>query len=61
MSQCAECPWRDVDALRRGDLVMQEALRHAEAGLVDGWICHTRCTPCPGPRLAFRGRLVESS
>lgn len=46
--QCRPCPWRDLDAMRAEH---PAAVAAAEAGS-DRFVCHTRCIPCPGPRLA---------
>lgn len=47
-TQCRACPWRDVDAVRAEFPHVVEAA----AADPDGFVCHTRCGPCPGPRLA---------
>lgn len=61
MSQCGPCPWRDLDALRNGSDIERRAVEHAEAGHLDGFVCHTRFIPCPGPRLALRPRAASTS
>lgn len=47
MTQCAACPWRGDHPLVPDDLV-----EYARTD-PDGFVCHTRCGPCPGPRLLF--------
>lgn len=47
-TQCAACPWRDVDTEVPAD-VQAHAREHP-----DRFVCHTRCGPCPGPRLALQ-------
>lgn len=47
-AQCRPCPWRDMDTMRAE---FPRAVAAAEAGS-DGFMCHTRCIPCPGPALA---------
>jgi hypothetical protein len=49
-TQCRECPWRDLST------VPAYAVDHARAGHLDEFVCHTRCGPCPGPRLALSPR-----
>lgn len=68
MRQCSACPWRGMRGLDRdgqvahltaelGDVdpeafaLAERALAAAEAG-ESRWVCHVRCTPCPGPVLA---------
>lgn len=45
MSQCAACPWRDMEWMRANAAYAVEA---AEGGATD-WHCHVRMGPCPGP------------
>lgn len=49
-TQCQACPWRNAD-----DEVPPEVQAHA-AEHPDGFVCHTRCGPCPGPRLHLQER-----
>jgi hypothetical protein len=44
-TQCRECPWRDLAT------IPDYAMNAARNGN-DGFVCHTRCGPCPGPALA---------
>jgi hypothetical protein len=46
-TQCRECPWRDLPTMPA------YAVEYAQAGHLDDFVCHTRCGPCPGPRLAL--------
>lgn len=47
--QCRACPWRgpldDLNAVVPG--IVDHARRNP-----DGFVCHTRCGPCDGPRHA---------
>lgn len=47
-TQCAACPWRDMATMRADH---PETVAHAKTD-PDGFVCHTRCGPCPGPALA---------
>jgi hypothetical protein len=44
LTQCRECPWRDLAS------VPDYAVDHARKDPT-GFMCHTRCIPCPGPVL----------
>jgi hypothetical protein len=44
-TQCSACPWRDLAS------VPEYALTAARQDPT-GFVCHTRCGPCPGPMLA---------
>jgi hypothetical protein len=46
VTRCTACPWRDMARMRAEHPV---AVAHAEANPDAGWMCHTRCIPCPGP------------
>lgn len=46
-TQCQACPWRDMATMP------DYAVAYAREGHLDGFVCHTRCGPCPGPRLAI--------
>lgn len=46
--QCSECPWRNTD-----ELIPPEVVEHARTNL-DGFVCHMRCGPCDGPRIALK-------
>ena len=50
MSMCGPCPWRDMKSMRAE---FPDAVAHAEAGHTEGFMCHKRCIPCPGPALAL--------
>lgn len=46
--QCGACPWRDMETMRAE---FPEVVEHAKTN-PDGFVCHTRCGPCPGPKRA---------
>lgn len=55
-SQCQACPWRNMKAMRAD---FPDVVAHAEAANGEGFVCHTRCGPCPGPVLGLHlGRPV---
>lgn len=54
-TQCRPCPWRNPD-----DEVPPEVVDHAREN-PDGFVCHTRCGPCPGPRLMLATEQAAAS
>lgn len=54
-AQCKPCPWRDMTAMRKD---FPEVVAHAGQNPA-GFVCHTRCVPCPGPALERANRLLD--
>lgn len=52
-TQCAPCPWRDLPTVP--DYAVEAARKDPT-----GFVCHTRCGPCPGPVLALRTETPQA-
>lgn len=52
--QCKECPWRDMEWMKKE---APETVEHARDN-PDGFVCHTRMGPCDGPSHALKKEKV---
>lgn len=55
--RCTACPWLDMEAMERD---FPDVVEHAKSN-PDGFVCHTRCGPCDGPKVALRRELADSN